>query len=49
MCIFIDDDVAAAPGDSIVPIGGLLTVPIAMMAPFIRVDKETKLKNTVSV
>jgi hypothetical protein len=49
MWIFIDDHVAGAPGDSIVPIGRLLTVPVAMMAPFIRVDKEAKLKNTVSV
>jgi hypothetical protein len=48
MCVF-NDHVAGAPDDSIVPIGRLLTVPVAMMAPFIRGDKEAKLKNIVSV
>ena len=49
MCVLIDDHVAGAPDDSIVPIGRLLTVSVAMMTPFIRGDKEAKLKNIVSV
>jgi hypothetical protein len=39
MCIFIDDHVAAASRDWMLPIGRLLIVLGAMMAPIIRVDK----------
>jgi hypothetical protein len=50
MCVFIDDhDVAGAPGESIMPIGGLRTVPVVMMVSFVDGDKGARLKNIVSV